>query len=544
VLIHTVSTCQSPPQLLQRGIWTRLLLPSFSDLLFIFVVIWLFLAGGKDRAGWDGLLLDGDTGWHIRVGESILDTGEVPRHDPFSFSKPNATWYAWEWLADLTYGALYRVWGLKGIVLLGGLQIALFATLLFLYTIWRGASPLVALAVTLLGVGASSIHYLARPHLFTLLLLVMALWLLESDRRSPTAKVWLLIPLTALWTNLHGGFMALLACLGVLVAGSSIETCLEPRRAGRWSRVSRYSVLTAACAAASLLNPYGIELHRHIAAYLRSDWIRNVIQEFQSPSFRGENILQFEALLLLSLLAAAEMLRRRQVTEALWILLWAHLTLGSARHIPVFAAVAGPLVASELARWWKWAVERVSRRSVLGTLDQICQDLSAGFRRTSLWLPAMVLFLAAVDSPMRWPTDFPGVKFPLGMIARHSDQFPRSRVFTQDQWADYLIYRFYPRQKVFFDGRSDFYGPAVGNQYIALMNGKYNWEEILDRHSFDLVLTPPEWPLASLLKQNRRWRVVEDDGQAVLFSRVSKKVAPGLMKQTGPSESTRGDYSE
>ena len=33
------------------------------------------------------------------------------------------------------------------------------------------------------------------------------------------------------------------------------------------------------------------------------------------------------------------------------------------------------------------------------------------------------------------------------------------------------------------------------------------------RNGFDLVLSPVDWPLASLLKRHPGWRLVEDDGQ-------------------------------
>ena len=65
---------------------------------------WLFVAG----AGWSVLLADGDTGWHIRAGEFILDTGAVPRTDLFSYSKAGAPWYAWEWLADVVFALAWR----------------------------------------------------------------------------------------------------------------------------------------------------------------------------------------------------------------------------------------------------------------------------------------------------------------------------------------------------------------------------------------------------------------------------------------------------
>ena len=54
------------------------------------------------------MLGDGDTGWHIRVGQWILAHGQVPRQDMFSFTKPGAPFFAWEWLWDVLAANLYQ----------------------------------------------------------------------------------------------------------------------------------------------------------------------------------------------------------------------------------------------------------------------------------------------------------------------------------------------------------------------------------------------------------------------------------------------------
>src|SRR5204862_7935816 len=109
----------------------------------------------------------------------------VPRQDLFSYSKPGAPWFAWEWLSDIVFAVLFRAAGLKGVVLFSGVMIAGVSTVLLRYTLWRGANSIVALLTTLLAVGRSTIHFLARPHLFTLMLLPVCIWVLERDRRRP-----------------------------------------------------------------------------------------------------------------------------------------------------------------------------------------------------------------------------------------------------------------------------------------------------------------------------------------------------------------------
>ena len=501
--------------------WARLFIPSLSDMFFLAIMVWLFMSSGA--TGWQGLLFDADVGWHIRTGQFILDHHTVPHEDLYSFSKPGAPWYAWEWGSDVLFGWLHRLAGLKAVVLFTGALLAGFATTLIRRMMWRGVHLFAALAVSLLSVGAASIHFLARPHIFTLLFLSLSVWLIESDREKRSQRIWLLVPLTILWTNLHGGFLALIALLGLCAIGTAAEAWIaqEPFGGIWWRNAGRYAALTVACAASSLVNPYGYKLHVHMAEYLRSDWIKTVIQEFMSPSFRNENMMQFEVLLLIGLIAAGGLLRRRSIVEGLWIVFFAHMALMSARHVPVYVTIVGPVIAFELGNWWKAWTHSAPKKSFPAIFNSMAADSAPQFRRTSIWPLALVGGLALMGAPVPWPTDFPEFNFPTQLVHAHESEILHSRVLTTDQWGDYLIY-VNPSQKVFVDGRSDFYGPETGNEYIRLVNGGPDWREILNKYGFNLVLLPKELPAVQLLKTQPEWKTTADDGKRILLVRTAQ----------------------
>jgi hypothetical protein len=501
--------------------WARLSIPSLSDLYFVAVLVWVCMSGGA--AGWEGLLADADIGWHIRTGEWIVDHHAVPHTDLYSFSKAGAPWYAWEWGSDVIYGSLHRMAGLKGVVLLAGVLISLFAWTLLRRMVGRGVHLLWAMIISLLGVGASSMHFLARPHLFTMLFLSIAVWMVELDRKEASEKsarrLWVLVPLAIVWTNLHGGFLALIAVLGLTAVGLAVETALK----GKWTLPDfkdavRYGALAAACAAGSLINPYGYKLHVHVFEYLRSDWIRNTIQEFQSPIFRNENVLQFEALMLIGLIATGLLLRRGRIVESLWIVYFAHMSLGSVRHVPIFVTVCAPVIAAEVSDWWKAWTGAAKKSSLLGIVNQMSGELAPSFQRISAWPFLLVGTLAAMGAPIKWPKDFPALLFPVKMIQAHKGQILNTRLLTTDQWGDYLIY-LNPQQKVYIDGRSDFYGQAVGNEYLRLTGGQWDWDQIMQKNGFTSVLLPTELPICQLLKRDGGWKVEEDSGKTILLVR-------------------------
>jgi hypothetical protein len=104
------------------------------------------------------------------------------------------------------------------------------------------------------------------------------------------------------------------------------------------------------------------------------------------------------------------------------------------------------------------------------------------------------------------------------MIHEHSAQILNTRLLTTDQWGDYVIY-LNPQQKVYIDGRSDFYGPEVGNEYLRLTGGQWDWEQIIKKNGFTSVLLPSELPICQLLKRDPAWKVVEDSGKTILLVR-------------------------
>ncbi|HYM12077.1 MAG TPA: hypothetical protein VEU62_15185 [Bryobacterales bacterium] len=516
--------------------------PSLTEIVFVSVMLWLFLAG----AGPVTLLGDGDTGWHIRTGEYILAHHSLPNQDLFSFSKAGQTWYAWEWLSDVVFALVHKAGGLIGVVLLAGVLIASTSALLFRYMLWQGSNMLVALLLMLVASSASTIHWLARPHLFSYLLLPVTVWLLEADRRRETRWVYALAGLCVLWTNLHGGFLALIATVGIYLAGSVMETLWTPAAERQWRRPRRYAQLFGLSAAATLVNPYTYHLHVHILNYLRSDFILNHVMEFHSPNFRGEGIGYFEILLFASMAAIPLLLKRKDVTLPLLMMFWAHAALQSARHVLLFVAVAGPVVARELSLLWEQAAASM-KNGWLATLREVAVDYGAGCYgagRVVGWLsPACVALMTVVlfhtQNQERMRAEFSNLRFPVDACKAEGDVLASHRVFTSDQWADYLIYRYYPKLKVFFDGRSDFYGSELGDEYMQVMNADYRWSKIFDRYRFDVALLPTDWPLATTMKSDPNWKVKYDDGKALLLERVTEPHAAGAetaatRPQAGP----------
>ena len=484
----------------------RFLRPSLLDVVYIGILCWLilFTIAGNGM----GLLIDVSTGVHIRTGEYIQAHG-VPHTDFFSWTRAGERWFAWEWLTDVIFAGLFHAGGLGLITVFTAGVIALSLVVVFAHTAARGANVFIAVLLLHFAVSNSSVHYLARPHILTLLFFAISFLIIDSDLRRPSRRLWWLMPLTALWANLHGGFAGLFATLALIAAGSALER--------NFAAAVRYAGALAGCLFASLVNPYGFEEHLHLIRYLSAGWLRAVVLEFQQPRFDGPGGLYFEALFAIAAWLAVRLALERKFAAALLVAFWGHAALQSVRHVPILTILVLPLLAGELGRLWRWLLDKAA---IMRTLDNIAQDYHFSLRRISIWPLAVTLLLCSPLVSLPIPEDFSDPRYPVEMVRRHADLLSTGRLFAPDTWGDYLLFHGYPKQRVFIDGRSDFYGEKLSHDYMDILFAHHSCPELLERYRVESALIPADSALATLLGENTRWRRIDGDNTAVMFVKL------------------------
>jgi len=177
------------------------------------------------------------------------------------------------------------------------------------------------------------------------------------------------------------------------------------------------------------------------------------------------------------------------------------------------------LAASRNADWVKSWVRRFEDSA---SSIAITDGLPRLHVASALSITLVAALLYAPQPPKTFQASQDPKNFPVAaakLLERDGD----NRIFTIDLWGGYLIYRLYPKAKVFIDGRSDFYGKEFELKYLDVLNVKYDWDQNLDHYGARTVLMPTDAPLAAALKENRRWRVAYDDKVAIIFRRVASQ---------------------
>src|SRR5436190_3240672 len=164
-------------------------------------------------------LSDNSFVWHLRTGEYILDHG-IPHHDVFSFTAPGTKWVAQSWLAEVTYGVLFRTVGAFGIRVFVGLVGACIGLLAYRLALRLVRDRVVACGITLAALAGIYTLWSERPLLIGVLFFLVLLWTVEVPDSIAGRHPPLVLPVVFwLWANTHGSFALGFAYLGLHLLG-------------------------------------------------------------------------------------------------------------------------------------------------------------------------------------------------------------------------------------------------------------------------------------------------------------------------------------
>ena len=465
------------------------------------------------------LLGDGDTGYHIRAGEWILAHLSVPHHDMFSFLTPPLPWTAHEWLSEIIMALIHGAFGLTGIVLFFTGILALVSLLLFRMLKCEGGNILLTVFIVLLVTISSQVHWLARPHVFSLLIFLVWYWILEEYRLHGTNRLYLLPPIMLLWVNLHGGYLAGFMLLAIYLLGE-LPDCFshdgETRSKAR-QRLKTLSIVSAICLPVSCINPYGYHILLFPFNLASNKLIMDSVSEFMSPNFHEPTPFKYLLLLVVAVLAFSR--KRLRLVEILLLLVFLNMSLFAVRYIPLFALVSAPILMRQTNMILKSSQGRLAGLFEKKGENIAAIDVSSGGILWPIAAICAMVWLAAAGS-IQYRFD-PKTK-PVAAVKFIEQANLTGNMFNNDEFGDYVIYAAWPRYKVFFDGRIDMYGANRLKEYTKVTGFEDGWEKILDKYRISWIFFNTKSQLTRFLKERKDWVLIYQDKVASIFIRNSE----------------------
>jgi hypothetical protein len=164
-----------------------------------------------------------DAKWLAALGKVIAHRGSIPAGVPFA-SAPTGHWPNALVLAELIFGGLERTLGDRGLMLAQLLAVAGSMTILARDARAGGAKTAgICAALLLAALGALPSLAIARVQMFSLVLFPVLCALLRAETRCASRRIWLAVPLLALWSNLHGAALLGLAVMIAYLACSRLR---------------------------------------------------------------------------------------------------------------------------------------------------------------------------------------------------------------------------------------------------------------------------------------------------------------------------------
>jgi hypothetical protein len=464
---------------------------------------------------------DPDFWWHLKTGQYIFETRSIPHTDIFSSLRFGSEWITHEWLSEVFMYSVFRKLGFGGLIV--AFSIVITAAFWIAYQRCRNLTghPYVAGFAVLLGAAATLPVWGVRPQMFSLLFASIFISFLDRYlRREEMPSIWWLVPLMIFWVNMHAGFALGLVLIALAIAGLLVDWFLLRKDSFSevWLRTRRLCGLLIVGAAAVCLNPNGSRLYSYPLETLFSRSMMNYIEEWKSPDFHEASFQALALLILATFSVMALSNRRPGPSQLLMLAATAWAALRSGRNVAFFALVAMPLLAEHLWNWltnqrwghWLTAPEK-SGSDTAPALKLVLNTLLFG---VVISASALAVVRAAGMQPAT-----ESQKFPTAAVAFIIAERPPQPIYNDYIWGGYLIWRLYPDYPVYIDGRADVYGDKLVEEFLEVLNGKPNWREPLENHGIRTVLIKPDAALASLLREDSRWRKVFEDKQAVIFVR-------------------------
>jgi len=375
-----------------------------------------------------------------------------------------------------------------------------------------------------------------RPQMFTYLLTAVYVLIL----RSKNAKTMWMIPLLqALWANLHGAacFIGLGLVILFAVAGKDTD-----KRSGM--------LLLAAAAAASLANPFGYKIFTYLFMSF-SRGLTAMVMEFHGPVLSAQ-FIPFYALLAVT--AVSFILAGKEPSwETAAVFFAAAGSLSAIRNIPVFAVIAAPLAAENISLYF------ARRRSFFDNARPPAENrwFRNSFAAAGVMGAALVILFWTAGQRM----DVTGkYRFGLGdeHKARYAAEFMKwcavkgftGQVFNDYDYGGYLIWKLYPLQKVFIDGRLFEYGGELAQKSFYFWKPAV-WRELDGKYDFSAVVVPNErYYSCANLDGLKEWALVYWDDDSLVYFKDNprnrdfiSKYGYRILKPNNPNQNYLKEYA-
>ncbi len=478
-------------------------LPKIQDIFFIAFFFAVLVLGNRI------LNLDGDLPRHLLMGKYILQTGSVPTTEQFIHPYLNRHYVSHEWLADVILYGIYFFTGLKGIVLFSAFTLASTFYLIYQSITTRFQTRLLTFLLVAWGALATSLNWVTRPHLISMLFL--AIWLIWADklRRGEKIPLWIFPAFMLVWSNMHGEFIAGILVLFAYAVGWLIDNLLDSTSINKEIGKNLWLALILS-ALASLLNPGGAGPWVSILGFVNNQYLMSRMLESNPPDFQMPEMRVLLGLIAISIFLLAIKKERIAAGQGLLLTGFTAMSLIAFRNIHLYG-VAAPFVLAE-------TLSAFNNIPILYRLEANLHRIESQIKGSFWVVASTILFsiLVLTSTTADKLYQFNRAAFPVGAVEWLKTNPQEGKMFNYLNWGGYITFNTFPDQLAFVDSVADVTG-EVTMQYETVTRLLPGWEGIFQQYNIEWAIIPSDSMLANTLVDEHQWNILYEDETAIIL---------------------------
>ncbi|MDA1164864.1 MAG: hypothetical protein O3B13_17355 [Planctomycetota bacterium] len=488
---------------------------------------------------------------HVSYGEWIIQNRTLPAEDPFLELASGVPITCTAWLGQVVFGLANQHGGAEWVSNIFALTVMVtWATLIMACFVRSASMPSAIMCSLLCCFAAWSRHAIVRPEIFgslcfALLLLVTVCRETRIPGGEKHSRTRAELPfylgvavLFACWANLHGSFVVGFAVLGCQFLGRAIECLMkrQPLRETIHDRDLRHWLIACEVAvAASLLNPYGMDLLIHTVLFPSNPNLKDVLEWYslEMVSYEGIQIG-------ISWIVLAVLLRHSRVSfRPADVLMLCVFTLAVVLRVrmqmwyaAVLAVVMAPHAADILNRWRLGDIQFLQGRSFNNSLVALL-IIWLGFS----FSPVSTGVLGGSE---RHPDKLFSRGTPVALTAWLREHPPQGQIMNPQWWGDWLVEFGPPDLQVFMTTNAVHAAPQqVWKDYLTLARSDQGFEPLLDRYRINTIIVHKELQAltAPVVRQLAGWKIIYEDDVGLVACRNA------VLDQMAESDHSLAAYS-
>jgi len=483
---------------------------------------------------------DRDFGWLLRTGQYIYETHTLPRVDFYSFTVPGNKYIDSHWLFQLLLYAFYKILGIAGPTLLAAMLVACTFSSVYFIAHDRRRYLVTALAV-MAGVVIAGERYVPRPHLITLLFLAVYFLILEKYRKRGGRLILLLPVFQLLWVNMHGVFALGLALPALYLALAFVEEKMKLNRLRPEEEVpdrkwyATLAVILVVMVCESFLTPYTVDIALYpITLFKELHGKVNIVAASVSeltPPLAGSDLsrseIWFKWMFVVSIVCFILNLKRLNVTHLCVFGAFLYLALNARRNMDVFAVVAAPIAVANVNGFLDEVSRRIKRIGVSRAASVAQLILAPVVIMGAVWLIVQIAtnrYYMDDRSLRRFGFGVSQSAYPVKAANFVEAVNLSGNMFNDPADGGYLIWRFHPDRKVYYDGRWEVYGDRFLENFQRVTSSPVLFDEHTNALGIGYAILHhtagrmPEFLIKHLI-DSPLWTPVHFDEIAVVFAR-------------------------